>query len=152
MAGRGRPRKPTQSLKLHGGYRSDRHGDRDQEPQLSGDPVPPFKLVGDANLLWESVVPRLVAAKIATEADSETLAMMCEWYRKFRKLQKALDKMAVTNKDHYKLMIQMQMASNCFDKLAARFGMTPADRSRVKTHEPAQQVSGLAASARSRGA
>lgn len=131
MGARGPQPTPTAELERRGSWRAKKRKDGG-EPQPGGVPEPPYKLVGDARLLWESEAPKLTDAKIATQIDGVTLAVMCEWYGKFRKIKKTLDKMAVTNKDHYKLMIQMQMASNCFDKLAARFGMTPADRTRIK--------------------
>lgn len=135
MGLRGPQPTPTAELEKRGSWRAKKRK-KDGEPQPGGVPEPPYKLVGDSRKLWESLVPRLAESGIATEVDSETLAVMCVWFGKFRKIQKALDKMAATNKDHYRLLIQMQMASNCFDKLAARFGMTPADRTRIKVEGP----------------
>jgi P27 family predicted phage terminase small subunit len=89
--------------------------------------------------MWQAVVPSLVATGVATEFDSAELTVMCEWWRQYRKIQKAINKVGATNPAYYKLMIQMNMASNNFDKLAAKFGMTPADRTRVRVEKPKQE-------------
>ena len=147
----GRPRKPTSHLKLHGNYRADRHGDRADEPQPKGAPEMPSHLKGDARLLWCKVVPQLVGAGMAKSIDAYSLASMCEWYRQYRKTLRAIDRIGANHKDHYKLLIQLNMASNNFDRLAAKFGMTPVDRTRLKNEKPDTEEKGLGATARKRG-
>lgn len=123
----GRPRTPTSVLKLHGGYRDDRHADRAGEPQPEGKPVMPRWLKGDAANCWKRLVPKLLKNKLATEVDTEALAGMCDMWGKYRIVSKLFDEQP----EDKSLRASCVAFLGMFEKLAGRFGVTPSDRSRL---------------------
>lgn len=124
----GRPRTPTAKLKLHGDYRSDRHGDRAAEPKPSGKPVKPAGMAKDAAAHWDAVVPGLVATGVATAADAPALAAMCQWHAEYLTAKRK------TVKDRKRLMM-MVSAHREWMQLASKFGLTPVDRARIQVGE-----------------
>jgi phage terminase small subunit len=125
--GRGRPRKPTSQHKLEGTFRADRH--EKNEPRPSGEPYKIGELGVHALVLWDRVVPELVRMKVATAIDSPELFAMCEWWGEYRDLQ--------TNKemDPYNRACAMAASYKQFRSIAARFGLTPADRAKLDIDE-----------------
>ena len=122
-----RPRKPTKTLKLTGGYRKDRHGGKEPEP--SGTPEPTRQLEGEGLWCWERNIPKLVKLGLATDLDSEQLTAMCEWmYEYFCWKRKT--------RDPNGRIRNMNTAWANFSKISARFGMTPADRAGMQTEAP----------------
>lgn len=141
MAGNGnsgRPRKPTAKLKLHGAYRDDRHGDRFDDSALSAEVVKPEGLDVHASALWDELVPTLVTNGIAKAVDVPELRGMCEWWSRYRTCMAAL---ADSPTDYTGLMDEIDdvprlqtMAANAwkaFSAVAAKFGLTPADRAKL---------------------
>lgn len=136
----GRPPKPTPQLKLHGGYRKDRHKHRDAEPQFDGAPEKPSTLKGEASDCWDRIVPHLISSGVAKSIDEATLQGMCEWWATYRRAMDALDKMRVAPPDQdqevdLKSARQLQMIASrawqYFTAAAAKFGLTPVDRVRL---------------------
>ena len=118
----GRKRKPVETLRLEGGFRPQRHGERGEtEPQIEGDPAKPADLDEAAQAHWDDVVPRLVKAKIATAADSEALAEMCRWWSRLQAFH------AKGQSDRRSVMNGVSLLKAWRD-FACKFGMTPADR------------------------
>lgn len=135
-----RPPKPTTQLKLHGGYRKDRHKNRDAEPQFGGAPKKPDALKGEASKCWDRIVPQLIASGVAKSVDESTLQGMCEWWATYRRAMAALDEMRVAPPDRnaevdLKSARQLQMIASrswqYFTAAAAKFGLTPVDRVRL---------------------
>lgn len=129
MAG-GRPPTPTNVLKINGGLRKGRHDDRDREPQPAGDAIQFVELEGEALRAWEFLAPRLIAMGLATEVDSLEVCAMCEWwgeYRKYKTLEDAND---------YRRLNMAVTAYKQFRVLAAKFGLTAADRVGLEGNMP----------------
>lgn len=135
---RGRPPKPPILHIAEGTHRRDRHGDPAEAVPSFGVPERPKRLTGEARKLWESVVPGLVSSGVATERDTYALAEMCEWYKRYRKAATQADKIAATNPYWADLLRAAKTAWTEFDRVAARFGLTPADRAKLKTETPSK--------------
>lgn len=127
----GRPRKPVAAKILDGSFRADRDGDPSTLVLPGGTPQPPPDLAGEALAFWHKVVPGLVATRIAAACDTPSLAMMCEWWARYRTYARRLDE-APADKNTYQLMLQVGIATTNFDRLASRFGLTPADRNKLR--------------------
>jgi P27 family predicted phage terminase small subunit len=141
MSGRGRPRQPDELKILRGTFRADRDGDPAEAVPASGAPKPPTHLKGDGLKFWKQVVPGLVESGVAKACDAPALAMMCEWWARYRKLSMLLDEDAPENnpvaqvlkeKQEYQRLVMLGIAWTNFDKVAARFGLTPSDRAKLR--------------------
>jgi phage terminase small subunit len=131
---KGRPRQPTETLKLHGKYRADRHGERN-EPEATGVPVKPDDMFPEASAYWDSIIGQVTWAR---QPDTVALRVMCEQYGLYRK---ALA-LAVVDPLDKEVRIAVLGYKAAWETLAARFGLTPADRARVSA-EPAGKQSGV---------
>lgn len=124
-----RPRKPTKNLKLHGTYRSDRHGDRAAEPRPTGDPHKPDWLTGAASEHWDHVAPQLIDTGVATWIDQPALVLMCQFWAKAQSYMKS-------GEGDYKIDQSAVMAAKQWRDLASRFGLTPVDRTHLQVGKP----------------
>lgn len=127
----GRPRKPDELKILQGTFRKDRDG----VPAVvvpDGDVVPPDYL-GDAALtFWHTIVPTMLSVGLAKPTDVPQLASMCEWWARHRRYSAILDAMDDNDKRLYQTTMLCAIASTNFDKIAARFGLTPSDRAKLR--------------------
>jgi phage terminase small subunit len=99
----------------------------DQEPKPAVGAVAP-KYVQDSPVLlaeWNRHAPRLTKLKLLTEIDDDALATLCVLEVRFREM---VGEEASTS--------GLSFLSKEKRALWSRFGMTPADRSRVKVAEP----------------
>lgn len=122
----GRPRTPTAKLMAAGTYRQDRHGGN--EPQPDGEPIKPKWLDGVAAEAWQRVVPELVALGVARTIDADALAGMCRWFAVWRE---ADAKLQAGDGDTYKRTIEAATGWKNYTAIAAKYGMTPADRAKL---------------------
>ena len=121
---RGRPRKPTAELIGNGTYQESKHGGRHREPQFDGVPKKPRGLGKIASKFWDAVVPDLHRRGVAKAIDASSLELLCVWWERVQELK------AIEDKD-YRIDCRLSMASKQYHQLAAKFGMTPADRTRI---------------------
>ena len=124
----GSNRKPTRVLRLEGGYREDRHGG--SEPEPDGLPVKP-KTWGKRSWesrCWDRMTPWMFECGVVTAADQTMLEMMCGWYSEYRKAAEAGN------------FTKMEKAFKLFDSIASRFGCTPSDRARLRIEAPKTSV------------
>ena len=124
----GRPAKPISDHYLHGTYRRDRHGDRVDGAIAPGPPVKPADLPADASELWDSILGTLPSDAIAS-VDYAALTACCRWYGVMLANLRLLE--AGTG-DAYKLTTLAAIASKQFATFAQRFGLTPADRAKLR--------------------
>lgn len=133
----GRKRKCTQTLKLHGTFRADRHNVNAPEPDVSA-PLPPKWLAGEALAEWHRIVPLLLSEKCVSQWDRTALVLYCqEWatYVDVTEQLRAEESMLAEGAsgqfvEHPLLRIQ----GKCFKRLlqvCSEFGLTPAARSRL---------------------
>ena len=132
----GRPKLQTKTLRLHGGYRKERHSGRDAEPQPTGKVTKPKGMSKDATEHWNQVVPGLIDTGVATVADVPALVRMCEWWAEGEKCRRS---------KIWKPMARVQAFATAHKQwrdLASKFGMTPSDRASLTVkdnskHDPA---------------
>lgn len=123
----GRPPTPTNALKQRGTFRRDRHSKRtDTLPATR--PAKPRGLPPDASRLWDILVPWLLDSGIVQAVDRYELETLCRFWGLARAAMTAaeadpIDKLARTAATQY---------TAAFGKLAAKFGLTPSDRTRLE--------------------
>lgn len=125
----GRPRKPLEKHLLDGTFRADRHGPPPDDAGAVAPPVKPADLAGDASEFWDRIVG--VLAGVVRDRDGEQLAELCRWWARIQKVGAALDKAQPGSLLYSRLMTQAGTAAATFDRIAKRFGMTPADRAQL---------------------
>ena len=128
MAG-GRPPKPTELLRVHGGLREDRHADREYEPKPEGDAMQLAPLDGEALEAWNFLWPRLTKLGLATELDSHELTAMCQWWARYQRYIQVPE-------DDYRSHNMAVASYKQFRVIAAKFGLTPTDRVGLKGNAP----------------
>ncbi|MBN1807196.1 MAG: phage terminase small subunit P27 family [Sedimentisphaerales bacterium] len=136
MAKRGRSRKPTKRLKLHGTYREDRRYVDEPTPEV-GIPRRPKFLTGEARKEWERIAPLLAKMKCLTEWDRSLLTAYCfEWglyvqlCRKVKFKDLTMDTIN-SNKIQNPLLTARNRALKNFKEIATEFGLTPSSRTRL---------------------
>lgn len=82
----------------------------------------------DAQQLWDAIVPMLVQRGVAKEIDAAALELLCFWWGRYQSLRRK-------RKESYQLDCRLAMASKQWQALAAKFGLTPADRARLEIPE-----------------
>jgi P27 family predicted phage terminase small subunit len=142
MATRGRPRKPTELKLLHGTHREDRDGPLGSAVRLEGVPAMPGHLNDDAKAFWSAVVPGLVATRVAAACDAPVLGEMCVWWEVYRRFSDHLQDTGAEEDGALRAMVNAKMAWKEFDRIAARFGLTPSDRARLRV-DPAPASAGV---------
>lgn len=128
----GKPRKPDELKILDGTFRKDKDGDPAQSVIAEGEPAMPPHLKGDAAAFWGEIVPQLLKMGVAKASDSAALAMMCEWWGRYRRFSRLLDRMPSTNPKQYRTLGMVGLAWMNFEKAAAKFGLTPSDRAKLR--------------------
>lgn len=113
-------------------------------PKADGVPVMPRGMRPDAQKMWKLVVPMLTDLKIAKAIDTTMLQSMCEWYARYRELMfppgGLIEVAAECNLDEALMMVlysnlqdvnRPAKAFAMFERVASRFGLTPADRAKL---------------------
>lgn len=114
---RGRPRTPT-NLRILQGNPGKRPLPKDEpKPKLGGDPPAWLTVAGRKE--WDGLAPMLERLRVLTEADVDALAQLCE-------AQAELKAGIAEGRFRSELW-------RCIMAMQARFGLTPADRARIKT-------------------
>lgn len=116
---------PTALKLLKGEKRPSRINQAEAKPRAGADA--PASIMGDPAVLaeWNRQAPRLLKLGLLTEIDDDALAMMCVLQVAFADWVKGDVKTGA--------LIEL---SKELRALWSRFGMTPADRSRVKVDKP----------------
>lgn len=135
MAGKaGRSGRPAKAIALHvtdGTFREDRHAGG--APVIAGDVVKPDFLDPVASDFWDRLAPKLIAVNVLTPADVESLQSCCDVWALWRKTHFMLME-DPTDKD---TRIAASTYLGLFNAIAARFGLNPSDRARLKIEKPA---------------
>lgn len=149
MGLRGPPPKPAEELKLRGTFRADRHADRDKVPKAEGTPKKPRHLKGEAAAHWRDVVPLLAGNGTAKQADTAALVALCETWALYRTCMELAegDPALAVDKD-WRIARNAYLAQ--WAALAAKCGLTPADRMRLRVGEAEKKPEGVSGFARKR--
>lgn len=133
---RGRKKKPTNLHIAEGTHRADRHGDPADEIQAEGEPIPDDDLPPMGKKLWEQIVPQLITQNVVSVLDSAALNLLCRQYaRGMAWDQKILNRKRL-DKNMMKDERMSSMIWNDFARMAARFGLSPADRASLRIEKP----------------
>ncbi len=141
MGKRGPKPTPTTILKMRGSWRAGLNPD-EPRPQ-PGAPTMPGKMRTEAKLAWKRIVPRLQAMGVLTKVDGETLARYCTLAARYWEAERFLETHGQTypmrdgdTVTGFRRFPQVSIANELAATLArieASFGMTPADRTRLRT-------------------
>lgn len=136
MGTRGPAPTPTKILEARGSWRAKTRAGELQFPVER--PECPAWLSTEARAEWD---------RVAKACDAPALACMCEWWAEHQRARRALRNLAVSHKRYYQTLVGSGIAWSNFDKIAARFGLTPVDRAKLrlpKKPDPAASVSNFA--------
>lgn len=125
----GRPPKPTALKVLEGNRGKRRLNDAEPKPTKGATMPECFRSHPVLVAEWKRHAERLERLGLLTEVDDDSLAALCVLSVKFRELVAA-------GAEAYSLIkITQELRA-----MWARFGMTPADRTRVKVEKPAPKT------------
>ncbi|HEY8667796.1 MAG TPA: phage terminase small subunit P27 family [Tepidisphaeraceae bacterium] len=137
-----RPRTPTAILALRGSKHAKA---RQSEPQpTKAAPKCPDHLSDAAKVEWERMVRLLLPQGMLTVIDGDQLALYCQAYARWAEAERELATGGTVVKSPNGYPIQnpyLSVATTAMKQMAQylpRFGMTPADRSRVRSNLPAE--------------
>lgn len=127
----GRPKKPLSELSPNS-YRPSRHGPRvvDDSGEVPAELVKPASLGEAAGNLWERIAS-LYGPAIKNK-DVILLELMCQLWGELQRDIAAMQKTGPGNKKRPGLVRSVSSLTATFDTIAKRFGMTPADRAKLK--------------------
>ena len=115
---------------------------REEDMELPpGTPQPPDDLDEVALAEWHRVVPQLAAKGVLTESDRAALIVMCQSWSMYDRMSKAIESHVMADlsegisMDGRRLIASATEAARQWRDMAIRFGLTPADRPRVKLPE-----------------
>lgn len=132
----GRPPKSVAKHKRDRTFRADRHGLRVDDSAFDGDlPERPSDLTVDELSVWD-LVAQTSPDGVLRAIDGSELTGCCWWYGEYCKAMRAMRPMKVTDEAYYRLSQLAAIAWKHFAAAASRFGMTPADRARLKLAAP----------------
>jgi len=132
MGARGPAPKSKRELERRGSRRAkDRSADLELEAKA---PAPPSSLGKEAKAEWKRLVPRLDKKGVLAEVDRAGLTILCEAWAEYQELGKTLKKLMVGGMDWRRIKSAQHEAYLRWQNLAQRFGLTPADRPRVKVN------------------
>ncbi len=131
----GSPRKPIEEHVRNGTYREDRHGPLPGASLPVGDEpverlVKPDSLGGRAAEVWADLTGLL--GGVVRRRDVPALVELCRWVERSERIAKELDAMEPTDREFKGLLISAGIATDKVAVLTARFGLSPADRARIK--------------------
>lgn len=107
----------------------ERAGDLEFESKA---PKPPTTLSREARAEWNRVVPLLAEQGVLSEADRAGLVALCEAWAMHQAALAQSRKTKWGTRLHREALGEIHRAFQRWSQLAARFGLTPADRPRVK--------------------
>lgn len=143
----GPPKLPAETKKLRGTFRPHRDGPEDHAmDELPTDKVRmPKSLKGDAARLWRRVIPPMRKAGVVRNTDVPIAVEMCRWFAKYRELFAKMNRLDNNPPELETFEDKMDWERNValiqrrtdnawknFCNAAARLGLTPADRARIR--------------------
>ena len=135
--GRSGPKaKPTELKILDGTFRKSRDGAPEGRPDLSGEIIPPELRSPAALDMWETQVQRLIDSEVIKPTDVPMALSMCQLWGLYCECYEAA-RMNPIDKD---TRIAVCSYWTKFEQVAARFGMNPSDRSRLRLDKPPEGV------------
>ena len=148
----GRPRGTPQHLEVSGltKKRKKYYEERNNQQVATIEAVeiePPKKYSKETKAAWNSIVPNLLSMGVLTELDLPSMQMMFDSYEEYVQAKKAITKFekihTLLEPDYVtKRKALNTWMINCqinFNKIAARFGLMPTERSRLPINSQEQE-------------
>lgn len=133
----GRPRKPTELKVKQGTYRADRDGPLPEDlPHLDGEIATPEFPDPAAKAMWEDHIQPLIGLSVVKPTDVPLAISMCQLWGLYCECYEAA-RLDPTDQD---TRVAVCSYWTKFEQAAARFGMNPSDRSRLRLDKPVQGV------------
>jgi P27 family predicted phage terminase small subunit len=135
---RGRPPKPTHLKLLEGNPGRRPINAQEPKPPAAEKLTPPIKLADDAKKFWRYFAPKLKEARILSEIDLHSLAAAAEWWGIYRRAMNAIRDGSLTQSSAANgttVAAEFTVAQAAFkscSNVMASFGLSPADRTRIK--------------------
>jgi len=125
-----RPPKSIESLKLHGGYRKDRHGEREATQVVvpSSLPAKPEGLTEDAEKHWDRIIEHIGSTGAVGDIDGEAMETAARYWSLWRK---AITLCEADPTDKPARMNAVAFGQQWL-KAAEKLGLTPVDRMRLR--------------------
>ena len=160
----GRPRVSKELLELNGRM-TNQTVYKDYTPSsglvstISKDTIlkPPAKISAKSKKAWNAIVPNLIALQVLNEQDLPSLDKMINSFEEYvkatnaiKEFDKVFDPLDINQVKHRRALNQWMMDSiNSFNRIAAHFGITPTERTKLtlaveeKTDDPLSVVLGI---------
>jgi phage terminase small subunit len=105
----------------------------------TGQPEKPQSITedSDASECWDLIINNMHPGMQAA-IDANELESLCFWWSQFRHYAKLMRDPSPNLKEERAVQIMAKDAWAAFDKIAARFGMTPADRAKLELRPPGE--------------
>lgn len=138
------PRTPKSTAEhlRDGTFNPTRHRDRNDIRLAEGRPEKPRGLSPLAEKLWDSVLAGR-PAEFQASCDFATLAGCCRWFSEWHETMRAGEE-ETDFKAKYMKLCAAAMCWKQFTQTAAKFGLTPADRTKLKAVENLADIDPLA--------
>jgi P27 family predicted phage terminase small subunit len=130
MGQRGPAPKSKKELAKRGSWRAKDRADDLEMPNKA--PTAPTALSREAKAEWKRLVALLEPRGVLSEGDRIGLTVLCELWAEDRELGKLLGKLPTGTNDWKRVFTARQDVRKQLKDWCARFGLTPADRTRVK--------------------
>lgn len=126
-------KKPIEQHQLHGTYRADRHGPLAADDRPADElPPKPADFPPEESAVWDRLAPLLLGTLKPRDVPVfEELCAQKAICERFRGRILRGDKPTATDNMLYGTALDKLI------KLSERFGLTPADRAKLRTHDPA---------------
>lgn len=141
------------NLKSHNKAKSHNSTASNITPKISTDvPKPPSYLTACAKKHWKTMYPILQENGVITEMDLPMFTQLCSTYGQIEAIEKELNQLINKegkrglvgylegqNSQTTPLYTALSKAQSQYEKFAAKFGMTPGDRKKVKIEQPKEK-------------
>ena len=142
MGTRGPSPKATSELRLSGSWRA---GGRAETLDVAAEKPskPDFGQHKRADIEWDRIVGILWPKSALTALDCQALECLCRSWDDYLELSSAMEAMPKGDNDWKRVATERTAAYQRCTDLWRRFGMTPADRSRVNVGQPKGSSTGV---------
>lgn len=137
----GRPAKTIAEHRANGTYRPSRHGAEpvgEAETELVEKVERPAKLSPEAVVIWEELVA--ILRGVIRQRDVPALTELARWIVRSDRIAEKLDALDPTDTAFKAMLIAAGIATDKVSDLTKRFGISPADRMRLRSDAPAAAV------------
>jgi hypothetical protein len=137
----GRPRKPTEQLKLSGTYRADRHGNNADAciADTLAVPVevePPDSIIDSyCREHYKYHINLLIRLKILTLSDIPEIELLYQTLQQLRRIRERLNAMDIDTPGYIALSELLLKLSNYFSKVAQKYYISPTSRTRIQLEQ-----------------